>query len=116
MSKDVFGIKLVYKYVVHSQEPQVLYEEQILKINADSFDDAYQKAETYIESYIDKYTNINGDIVEISLYKEVDCFKCYDEGEEITEIYSGFLNLDDDALKSITTPCEADELFILRHE
>ena len=55
--------KLVYKYVVHSQEPQVLYEEQILKINADSFDEAYQKAEKYIESYIDKYTNINGDNV-----------------------------------------------------
>lgn len=116
MSKDVFGVKLVYKYVVHSQEPQVLYEEQILKINADSFDEAYQKAEKYIESYIDKYTNINGDNVEISLYKEVDCFKCYDEGEEITEIYSGFLKLDDNSLKSITTPCETDELFILRHE
>ena len=116
MSKDVFGVKLVYKYVVHSQEMQVLYEEQILKINADSFDDAYQKAENYIKSYIDKYTNINGDIVEISLYKEVDCFKCYDEGEEITEIYSGFLKLDDNSLKSITTPCETDELFILRYE
>ena len=116
MSKDVFGVKLVYKYVVHSQEMQVLYEEQILKINADSFDDAYQKAENYIKSYIDKYTNINGDIVEISLYKVVDCFKCYDAGEEITEIYSGFLKSDDNALKSITTPCETDELFILRHE
>ncbi len=116
MSKDVFGVKLVYKYVVHSQEPQVLYEEQILKINADSFDEAYQKAEKYIESYIDKYTNINGDNVEISLYKKVDCFKSYDQGEEITEIYSGFLKLDDNSLKSITNPCETDELFILRHE
>lgn len=116
MCKDVFGVKLVYKYVVYSQEPQVLYEEQVLKINADSFDDAYQKAENYIESCIDKYTNINGDIVEISLYKEVDCFKCYDEEEDITEIYSGFLMLDDNALKSITTPCETDELLILRHE
>ena len=65
---------------------------------------------------IDKYTNINGDNVEISLYKEVDCFKCYDEGVEITEIYSGFLKLDDNSLKSITTPCETDGLFILRHE
>ncbi len=116
MSKDVFGVKLVYKYVVHSQEPQVLYEEQILKICADSFDEAYQKAEKYIESYIDKYTNINGDNVDIYLYKEVDCFKCYDEGEEITEIYSGFLKLDDNALKSITTPCEVEEIDILRHE
>lgn len=116
MSKDVFGVKLVYKYVVHSQEPQVLYEEQILKINADSYDDAYQKAEKYIESYIDKYTNINGDNVEIYLYKEVDCFKCHDGEDGITEIYSGFLKFDDNALKSIATPCETDELFILRHK
>ena len=47
MNKDLFGVKLVYKYVVHSQKPQVLYEEQVLKISEDSFDDAYQKAENY---------------------------------------------------------------------
>ncbi len=116
MSKDIYGVKVVYKYVVHSQKPQVLYEEQILKINADSFDEAYQKAEKYIESYIDKYTNINGDNVEISLYKEVDCFKCYEEENDIQEVYSGFLKLDDNSLKSITTPCETEELKILRHE
>lgn len=116
MKKDVFGVKLVYKYVVHSQEPQVLYEEQILKINADSFDEAYQKADKYVETYIDKYTNINGDNVEISLYKEVDCLKCYYDDSDIEEIYSGFLNLDDNALKSITTPCELEEMKILRHK
>ena len=116
MNKDVFGVKLVYKYVVHSQEPQVLYEEQILKINADSFDEAYQKSDKFVESYKDKYTNINGDNVEISLYKQVDCFKCYEDDGDIEEIYSGFLKLDNNALKSITTPCEADDLFILRHE
>jgi len=116
MSKDLYGVKLVYKYVVHSQEPQVLYEEQILKIRADSYDDAYQKAGEYVKSYIDKYTNINGETVEISLYKEVDCFKCYEEENGIQEVYSGFLKLDDNSLKSITTPCETEELKILRHE
>ncbi|MBR2953310.1 MAG: DUF4288 domain-containing protein [Clostridia bacterium] len=115
MSKDTFGVKLIYKYVVHSPNPQVLYEEQILKICADSFDDAYQKTDKYIESYIDKYTNINGDAVEISLKKVVDCFKCYNDSD-VEEIYSGFLSLDDNALKSITTPCETEELMILRHE
>lgn len=89
MSKDMYGVKLIYKYFVHSQKPQVLYEEQILKIYADSFDDAYQKSDKYIESYIDKYTNINGDSVEISLYKVVDCFKCYND-RDVEEIYSGF--------------------------
>lgn len=116
MSKNAFGVKLVYKYVIHCQEPQVLYEEQILKINADSFDNAYQKADEYVASYIDKYTNINGDMVEISLYKEVDCFSCYEEDNGIQEVYSGFLKLDDNVLKSISTPCETDELYVLRHE
>ena len=116
MSKDAYGAKLIYKYVVDGLYPQELYEEQVLKIYAESFDEAYQKADKFVESYKDKYTNINGDNVEISLYKEVDCFKCYEDDGDIEEIYSGFLKLDDNALKSITTPCEADDLFILRHE
>ena len=116
MNGQIFGVKLIFKYVVNSEMPKVLYEEQILRIKAESFDNAYQKADEYIASYIDKYTNINGDIVEISLYKEVDCFLCYEEDDGIQEVYSGFLKLDDNALKSITTPCEIDDLFILRHE
>jgi len=116
MNKDLFGVKLVYKYVVHSQKPQVLYEEQVLKISADSFDDAYQKAENYAEEYIDKYTNSGGDTVEISLYKAVDCFKCYEEENGIQEVYSGFFKADEKALNSITSPCEAEELRILRHK
>ena len=36
--------------------------------------------------------------------------------KSIEEIYSGFLNLDDNALKSITTPCELEEMKILRHK
>ncbi len=116
MSKDMYGIKLVYKYVVYSLEPKELYEEQILKIVADSFDEAYQKADEYIKSYNDKYTNINGDNVEISLYKVVDCFKCYEQENGIQEVYSGFLKLDDNSLKSIASSCETDELQILRHE
>ena len=116
MNGQIFGVKLIFKYVVNSEMPKVLYEEQILRIKAESFDNAYQKADEYIASYIDKYTNINGDIVEISLYKEVDCFLCYEEDDGIQEVYSGFLKLDDNVLKSITTPCETDDLFILRHE
>lgn len=116
MSKDIYGVKVVYKYVVHSQNPQVLYEEQILKIKAESFDDAYKKADEYAASYIHKYTNINGDTVEISLYKAVDCFMCFEEENGIQEVYSGFLKSDKNVLKSITTTCEADELQILRHK
>ena len=116
MNKDLFGVKLVYEYVVHSQKPQVLYEEQVLKISADSFDDAYQKAENYANEYIDKYTNVGGDTVEISLYKAVDCFKCYEEENGIQEVYSSFLKADEKSLNSITSPCEAEELIILRRK
>lgn len=116
MSKGMYGVKLVYKYVVHSKIPQVLYEEQILKISADSYDDAYEKAEGYAESYLNKYTNINGDTVEISLHKTVDCFKCYEEENGIQEVYSGFMKADENGLKAITSPSEADELRILRHK
>ncbi len=116
MNKDLFGVKLVYKYEVHCEKPQVLYEEQILKVSADSFEEAYERAEQFIEEYIEEYQNINDDKVKISLYKEVDCFKCYEWEDNIQEVYSGFLKLDDSALKSITTTCDTDELKILRHK
>lgn len=115
MSKDAYGVKLIFKYVVNSKKPQVLYEEQILRIKAESFDNAYQKADEYVASYIAKYTNINGDSVEISLYKEVDCFLAYDEENEIQEVYSGIYNLDSNALNAVSTPCEKEEMHILRH-
>ena len=115
MNNDIFGVKLIFKYVVNSKMPQVLYEEQILRIKAESFDNAYQKADEYVASYIDKYTNINGDTVEISLHKEVDCFLAYDEKDEIQEVYSGFYNLDGNALNVISAPCEKEEIHILRH-
>ena len=115
MDKDLFGVKLIFKYVVNSKTPQVLYEERILRIKAASFDNAYQIADEYVASYIDKYTNINGDSVEVSLHKAVDCFLIYDEENDIQEVYSGFYNLDDNALNMMSTPCEADEMYILRY-
>ena len=116
MNENTYGVKLFYKHQIHSETPQVLYEEQILKVKAESFDDAYKKADKYVQTYIDKYTNIDGDVVEISLYKLVDCFLCYEEENNIQEIYSGFLKSDNSVVETITTPCEADELRILRHE
>ena len=74
MNNDIFGVKLIFKYVVNSKIPQVLYEEQILRIKAETFDNAYQKADEYVASYIDKYTNINGDTVEISCIKRLTAF------------------------------------------
>lgn len=115
MNNDIFGVKLIFKYVVNSQAPQVLYEEQILRIRAASFDNAYQKTDEYVASYIDKYTNINGDTVEISLHKVADCFLVFDEENDIQEVYSGFYNLDENALNAISTPCEKEEIHILRH-
>lgn len=116
MTDELYGVKLIFKYDIQGENPQTLYEEQVLKISADSFDDAYQKAENYAEEYIDKYTNSGGDAVEISLYKAVDCFKCYEEENGIQEVYSGFFKADEKALNSITSPCEAEELRILRHK
>lgn len=115
MNGQIFGVKLIFKYVVNSKMPQVLYEEQILRIKAESFDNAYQKADEYVASYINKYTNINGDTVEISLHKEVDCFLAYDEKYEIQEVYSGIYNLDSNALNAMSTPCDKDEMYILKH-
>ena len=115
MKKDIFGVKLIFKYVVNSQKLQVLYEEQILRIRAESFDNACQKADEYVASYIDKYTNINGDTVDVSLHKVVDCFFAFDEENDIQEVYSGFYNLDGNALNVISAPCKKDEMYILRH-
>lgn len=42
-------------------------------------------------------------------------FFVYDEEDDIQEVYSGFYNLDENALNAISAPCEKDEMHILRH-
>ncbi len=113
MTDELYGVKLIFKYDIQGENPQTLYEERILSVCALSFDEAYEKAEKYAEAYCRQYENISGDKVTVSFYKAVDCFLCEDTGNDVCEIYSGFMKAEDNIR---CAPCEASELRILRQK
>ena len=56
-----YGVKVIYTYTVGNNYKKY-YEEQILSVNAGSFEEAYEKAEKYAAGYNDAYTNPRGDM------------------------------------------------------
>ncbi|MBR1810681.1 MAG: DUF4288 domain-containing protein [Clostridia bacterium] len=104
---NVYGVKIVYTYTV---ENDAFYEESVLRVRADSFDDAYARAEQYVNSNIEKeYRNADGKTVTVS-YAAVDCFHVQEENDRVEEVFSAF------SQAPATTPCTAETLRPLRHE
>lgn len=87
-----YSVKLIIKSTAETGE--VSLEESILMMNADSFDDAYDKAERYVEEYgvCDPYENIFGKRVTVEVVSYADCFRVdEDEDETVTEVYSSIV-------------------------
>lgn len=87
-----YSVKLIIKSTAETGE--VSLEESILMMNADSFDDAYDKAERYVEEngVCDPYENIFGKRVTVEVVSYADCFRVdEDEDETVTEVYSSIV-------------------------
>ena len=73
----IYGVKVIHTNTVGSDDRR-FYEEMILTVNAESFDEAYEKAEKYIQRYMQddvcEYTNIYNETVKTLRIEAVDCF------------------------------------------
>ena len=115
-----YGVKLIRTVSVGNGD-QRFYEEIILKVNADSFDDAYSKAEAYAQNNAGEYRNTNNEIVRTIKTEAVDCFLAFEEEDSVQELYSSFYTnstalSEDEFYRSVTTPCEEDALLLLRNQ
>ena len=84
-----YSVKLLIKSTAESGEVSI--EESILMMDADSFDDAYDKAERYVKmsGVCEPYVNIFGKRVDVEIVSYADCFRIDDdEADEVTEVYS----------------------------
>lgn len=87
-----YSVKLLIKSTAESGEVSI--EESILMMDADSFDDAYDKAERYVETLgvCEPYVNIFGKRVDVEVVSYADCFRIdEDEEDEVTEVYSSIV-------------------------
>ena len=115
-----YGVKVIFTYSVEPDNRK-FYEESIYLVDAESFDDAYEKAEEYTKEIDLEYTNPKGQKVKTEKIDFVDCFLACDEEDGVQEIYSAtFKNKsslsEEGFYKAITNQCDADELFDLRYE
>lgn len=85
-----YSVKLLIKSTAESGEVSI--EESILMLDANSFDDAYDKVERYVEEYgvCVPYENIFGKRVDVEVVSYADCFQI-DEDDEVTEVYSSIV-------------------------
>lgn len=90
-----YSVKMLIRHAVESGE--VFLEESIIMLEADSFDDAYLKAEKYVadNEVGTSYTNMFGKRVKSEVVSFTDCFSVYDD-ENIIEVYSSIIKCRDD--------------------
>ena len=115
-----YGVKVIFTYSVEPNNKK-FYEESIYLVDAESFDDAYEKAEKYTSEIDLEYTNPKGKKVKTEKIDFVDCFLAFDEEDGVQEIYSTtFQNksslTEEDFYEAITNQCDADEMCDLRYE
>ena len=115
-----YGVKVILTYSVEPDNRK-FYEESIYLVDADSFDDAYRKAEEYAKDFDLEHTNPKGQKVKTEKIDFVDCFLAFDDEKGVQEIYSAtFKNksaLQEQAFyELITIQCDKDELFDLRYK
>lgn len=113
----MYGVKLVYRYAV---DGEVFYEEQVLRVQADSFESAMEKAEQYAQAHIDReHVNPLGQKVEESVCEEMNCYEITEDGDP-QEIYSSIMKnnarLPEEAFLDILTGgCEREDMLPLRY-
>ena len=114
-----YGVKLLYRYEVCGE---VFYEESILKVKANSFDDALAKAARYADdAIITDHINPNGFSVKESVCDIMDCY-LIDESEndsDVQEVYSGIMKnrldvTDEEFTEQVFDQCSDEELVNIR--
>lgn len=126
-----YAVKLLYKITIHkkpyskriklfgrfySSKRKQFFEESILLVYADSFEQAYEQAEKKAKKNCTPYINLYGQKVKTKVYKWIDCFFIDKQLEKGTEIYSSiFLEKKKKRLKRRYKSCCKKELYMLRN-
>lgn len=113
-----YSVKMVVKHSVETGE--VYLEESIIMLEAGSFDEAYLKAEQYVQDneICCSYDNMYGKRVHSEVVSFANCFSVYDD-EDVIEVYSSMFkcsdNLREDTLIALfENPCTRKEMLPLR--
>ena len=113
-----YSVKMIIKYTVETGE--VFLEESILLLDAESFDDAYKKAECYVtkNDVCGSYRNLKGHTVHKEIVSFADCFSVYDD-DAVIEVYSSIHKPrpelpEETLLCALTESCCKEEQFPLR--
>ncbi|MFB2346678.1 DUF4288 domain-containing protein [Priestia megaterium] len=100
-----YGVKVLYKHLIvgkpnpekidENYEEHQIFEESILLIKAQSFDQAYEIAEKKAKECEDSYTNVYDQTVKFQFIESLDAFLLFEEDEfpSGTEVYSRFLHI-----------------------
>lgn len=115
----IYGVKVIHTHAVGENDRRY-YEELILRVDADSFDDAYEKAEQYMKGAVCEYRNPEGETVRTISIEAVDCFLAYEPEGDVQEVYSSFSCnhsplSEEEYYKVILSSCEEEELRHLRN-
>ena len=113
-----YGVKVMYTYFVECEKKR-FFEESVLLINANSFDDALHKAEDYAKDLEYEYVNCDNQVVKIEKIEAVDSFLVYEDAEAV-EVYSSFYSnntslSDKKFYRILGDTATPDELYLLRH-
>ena len=89
-----YSVKMIIKHSVETGE--AFLEESIILLEASSFDDAYAKAEQYVEEneICCSYENMFGKRVHSEVVSYSDCYSVYDD-EDVIEVYSSIIKCKD---------------------
>ncbi|GAA5042792.1 hypothetical protein GCM10011506_45650 [Marivirga lumbricoides] len=102
----LYGIKNVFQFSIEGAPDNSLvdsnykknyqaFEESIMLVTADSFDDAYEVAKKKAREAEDTYVNIYGQTVLIKFIDSVDCYSISEsELENGMEVYSNIIETD----------------------
>ena len=112
-----YGMKILCRIRAGSR---VFYEESIVRVKAESFDEAYERAEAYALSLgADEYVNVYGEAVKTELVDIVGVFRSFDEEDGVQEVYSRTMinrtDMDEEKwLDILSDGCTAEEKLPLR--
>lgn len=113
-----YSVKMLIKHSTETGEEFI--EESIIMMDADSFDDAYEKAEKYVEenNVCFSYSNIYGKRVTSKVVSYTDCYLVY-EDNDVTEVYSSIRKVSadypaDKIIAFIEDSCSREEMLPLR--
>lgn len=115
----LYGVKVIQTQTI-GEEDRRFYEELILTVNAKDYDEAYEKAEKYMQYYDFEYINIYGEKVKTFSIEAIDCFLALDPEGDVQEVYSSFRTNsgvlpEEEYYRLITSQCGEKEMRPLRN-